>query len=288
MGVSCNCSCGENTEGNNNGNRNGNNINNSNILLTQKNEDNENTFLEQIREEIKEINKDEDNKFIELDYLSQYYINQKKDKVNYSISNQILMTYKNNINPFEENVDENEDIIKIKKRIKKVEQKYEKKKIITIKPMSPFLNLTQAIHVNYNFIFELYNVITDKLDKYDFNNLEESLIIIHFNIKSDNAINKINEIKAFEKELKFKLILIAKNNNDLNIKDYLKYIGIDLKDCYILSESNSKFIKLFGLENNKYDSKCIIINQNSKISLILENDIEFLNKEFIEYYLKRE
>ena len=154
--------------------------------------------------------------------------------------------------------------------------------------MSPSLNLTQKIENDYHFTFKLKNVIKDKLDEFIFNKIGISLIIIHFNIKSDITINKINEIIKFENELKFKLILIAKDNKDLNIKDYLKFHIKEIKDCYTLSESNSKFIKLFGLEKDKYDVKCIIINENSKINLILENDIEFLNKELIEYYLKRE
>ena len=288
MGASCShCSnCGENIEDNkNNGNNNiiYNNGSNTNI---RRIEENENTFLE----EIKNIINNEEKTLVELDYLSQYYIHQKKDKIDHSISNQILMRYKNTINPFEENVDNNKGIIEIKNKIKKFEEKYKKKNInkIQIKSMSPSLNLTQRIENNYNFTFELKNVITDKIDKFIFNKYDISFIIIHFNIKSDIIIKKINEIIKFESQLKFKLILIAKDNKDLNIKDYLKFNIKEIKDCYILSSSNSKFIKLFGLEKDQYEFKCIIINENSKINLILENDVEFLSKEFIEYYIKRE
>ena len=211
MGYSCsncsNCNCGEKTE--NNIKRPGmitnDNINPSDSHILLINGD-EKTLLE-IREEIKRINNEyniKKKKLFELDYLSQYYINQKKDKLDNSISNQILMTYTNNINPFEENLDNNEDIIEVKKKIKNIEKKYQNK--ILIKSMSPSLNLTQTIENNYNFTFELENVITKKFDKFVFNDLEVSLIIIHFNIRSDIIIKKINEIKAFERELKFKLI----------------------------------------------------------------------------------
>ena len=200
------------------------------------------------------------------------------------------MIYTKEINPFVENVDNNEDIKNVNKKIKTIEQKYKNQNLIKIKSISHSLNITQKIEGNYNFILELKNIITDKLDKIDFNTLHESLIIIHFNVKSEIAINKIKEIKAFERDLGIKLILIAKDIKDLDIKDYFKFIKNDLKDylkdCYILSSSNEKFKKLFGLENDTYDSKCIITDKNSTISLILENDIEFLNKDFINYYIE--
>ena len=267
--------CGETTEDNKNNNDNNNNVvynqaSNSNMMTI---EENENTSLETMREDVNKIINNEEKKLIELDCLTQYYIFQKNGKIVHCISNQILMRYKMTINPFEENVDNNEDIINVKNKIKNFEQKYENHNIIKIKAMSPSLNLTQKIENDYHFTFKLKNVIKDKLDEFIFNKIGISLIIIHFNIKSDITINKINEIKKFENELKFKLILIAKDNKDLNIKDYLKFHIKEIKDCYTLSESNSKFIKLFGLEKDKYDVKCIIINENSKINLILENNI---------------
>ena len=47
---------------------------------------------------------------IELKRLSQYYINPKIDKTNFSYSNQVIVTYKKNLNPFVENLDKREDI----------------------------------------------------------------------------------------------------------------------------------------------------------------------------------
>ena len=48
-----------------------------------------------------------------------------------------------------------------------------------------------------------------------------------------------------------------------------------LNDCFFYPDSDSNLIKIFGNDND-YNSKCIFINKNSEISLILENDIEFL------------
>ena len=94
--MGCSCSqypkCEEilNQGGNDNNRIIYNNTSNSNLVLENSNEEDEKTFLEEIRKKIKEIN-DEGNKFFKLDYLSQYYINQRKDKIEHSISSQILM-----------------------------------------------------------------------------------------------------------------------------------------------------------------------------------------------------
>ena len=67
-------------------------------------------------------------------------------------------------------------------------------------------------------------------------------------------------------------------------KKYLESINIT-EDCYILTQPlNSSFIKLFELDCIT-QSKCIIINRNSEISLILDEHIEFLTKEMINFYL---
>ena len=78
-------------------------------------EENENTLLETMKEDVNKIINNEEKKLIELDCLTQYYIYQKNGKIVHYISNQILMRYKKTINPFEENVDNNEDIINVKK-----------------------------------------------------------------------------------------------------------------------------------------------------------------------------
>ena len=74
----------------------------------------------ELEETISEIEKRENQIFqtfnkskengIELKRLSQYYINPKIDKINFSYSNQVIVTYKKNLNPFVENLDKREDI----------------------------------------------------------------------------------------------------------------------------------------------------------------------------------
>ena len=48
----------------------------------------------------------------------------------------------------------------------------------------------------------------------------------------------------------------------MNFKEYLN--SKDLKDCCVFTDLNSMFIKLFGFEIDKYDSKCILINKSSE------------------------
>ena len=64
------------------------------------------------------------------------------------------------INPFNENIDENNEIKIYKSKLVEIETKHPK----LIKPISPLfhLNLTQVIHQNYYFNFNLKNVITNK------------------------------------------------------------------------------------------------------------------------------
>ena len=61
-----------------------------------------------------ENNKKTKEKEIELKFLSQYFINPKKEKVDFSYSNQMIVLFKGKINPFKEKIDKREDILKIK------------------------------------------------------------------------------------------------------------------------------------------------------------------------------
>ena len=74
-------------------------------------------------------------------------------------------------------------------------------------------------------------------------------------------------VKENEKELQNELIL----NN--------------IKDFYILTDKEKNFMESFGL--NIKNSICIFYNQSSEISLILEENIEYLTEEMIDFYLKR-
>ena len=79
-------------------------------------------------------------------------------------------------------------------------------------------------------------------------------------------------------------VFVQEKENLDEQKKYLESININ-DDCYILTQHvNASFIKLFELDCVT-QSKCIIINRNSEISLILEDHIEFLTKEMIDFYL---
>ena len=256
--------------------------------------------LEQIAKEEIEILKQFNSKFnnnegITLASLSQYYLHSNKENTNIiSLStNEKIIKCLKNINPFNENIDENNDINLLKSKLVKIETKHPK----LIKPISPLfhLNLTQIIHKDYEFNFKLKNVITNKYKNFTFNTLDKPILFIFFDILSFESVNKIKEFKLFEKEVindenrNFILIPImnvfVQEKEDLEEqRKYLESININ-EDCYILTQPiNSNFIKLFELDCVT-QSKCIIINRNSEISLILEDHIEFLTKEMIDFYL---
>ena len=256
--------------------------------------------LEQIaKEEIEILNqfnsKFNNNEGITLASLSQYYLYSNKENTNIISlsSNEKIIKCLKNINPFSSNLDENNDINLLKSKLVKIETNHPK----LIKPISPLfhLNLSQVIHMDYEFKFELKNVIKNEFKLFEFNQLDKPILFIFFDILSIEAINKIKEFKEYEKELindknqNFILIpimnIFVQEKEDLSEqKKYLESINIT-EDCYILTQpKNSSFIKLFELDCVT-QSKCIIINRNSEISLILEDHIEFLTKEMINFYL---
>ena len=256
--------------------------------------------LEQIaKEEIEIINqfntKYNNNEGITLASLSQYYLYSNKENTNIISlsSNEKIIKCLKNINPFNSNIDENNDINLLKSKLVKIETNHPK----LIKPISPLfhLNLTQVIHQDYEFNFKLKNVIKNEYKLFEFNQLDKPILFIFFDILSLEAINKIKEFKEYEKELlndnnqNFLLIpimnvFVQEKDSLSEQKKYLESINIT-EDCYILTQPiNSNFIKLFELDCVT-QSKCIIINRNSEISLILEDHIEFLTKEMINFYL---
>ena len=256
--------------------------------------------LEQIaKEEIEILNqfnsKYKNNEGITLASLSQYYLHSNKENTNIISlsSNEKIIKCLKNINPFNSNLDENNDINLLKSKLVKIETNHPK----LIKPISPLfhLNLTQVIHQDYEFRFKLKNVINNEYKLFEFNKLDKPLLFVFFDILSYEAINKIKEFKEYEKELmndsnqNFLLIpimnvFVQEKENLSEQKKYLESINIT-EDCYILTQPlNSSFIKLFELDCIT-QSKCIIINRNSEISLILDDHIEFLTKEMINFYL---
>ena len=251
------------------------------------------------QEEIEILNqfnsKYNNNEGITLANLSQYYLHSNKENTNIISlsSNEKIIKCLKNINPFHENIDENNEINLLKSKLVKIETKHPK----LIKPISPLfhLNLTQVIHQDYDFNFKLKNVITNKYKTFKFNKLDKPILFIFFDILSFESVNKIKEFKIYEKEVinienkNFILIPIMNVfvNDKENLDEQKKYLeSINITDeCYILTQViNSSFIKLFELDCVT-QSKCIIINRNSEISLILEDHIEYLTKEMIDFYL---
>ena len=264
------------------------------IELTEK------ETLEQIANEeieiIKQFNSKYDkNEGITLASLSQYFLHSNKENTNIISlsSNEKIIKCLKNINPFKENLDENNEISLLKSKLVKIETKHPK----LIKPVSPLfhINLSQIIHGNYDFNFELKNVITNKYKKFEFNKIDRPILFIFFDILSLDAINKIKNFKEYEKKLdndknqRFLLIpimnIFVQEGEDISEqKKYIESVDIT-ENCYILTKpKNSNFIKLFQLDCIT-QSKCIIINRNSEISLILEDNIQFLTEEMINFYL---
>ena len=210
--------------------------------------------------------------------------------------------YLNEINPMFGNIDLHEIIFNLKNELSnipikdennyKISNENEKKILKKIKLYENFnLNITQIIFQDYNFEFSLWSLKKGNYQFFDFNILNKPILIIFFNYLSNIAIEKIKEVY---KEINYKtknLFLFLpilnsffkENEKDLiNKRIYLEILDID--DFYILTQKNKNFINLFQL-NLITESKVIIINQNKEISYILNNKIEFLKKEIVEYYL---
>ena len=210
--------------------------------------------------------------------------------------------YLNEINPMFGNIDLHEIIFNLKNELSnipikdennyKISNENEKKILKKIKLYENFnLNITQIIFQDYNFEFFLWSLKKGNYQFFDFNILNKPILIIFFNYLSNIAIEKIkevyNEINYKTKNLFLFLPILnsffKENEKDLiNKRIYLEILDID--DFYILTQKNKNFINLFQL-NLITESKVIIINQNKEISYILNNKIEFLTKEIVEYYL---
>ena len=162
--------------------------------------------LEQVaKEEIEILNqfnsKYGNNEGITLASLSQYYLHSNKENTNIISlsSNEKIIKCLKNINPFNSNLDENNDINLLKSKLVKIQTNHPK----LIKPISPLfhLNLSQVIHTDYEFKFELKNVIKNEFKLFEFNKLDKPILFVFFDILSLEAINKIKEFKEYEKEI---------------------------------------------------------------------------------------
>ena len=147
------------------------------IELTEKEQ------LEKIaKEEIQILNqfnsKFNNNEGITLASLSQYYLYSNKENTNIISlsSNEKIIKCLKNINPFNSNLDENKDINLLKSKLVEIETNHPK----LIKPISPLfhLNLSQVIHMDYEFKFELKNVIKNEFKLFEFNKLDKPILFI--------------------------------------------------------------------------------------------------------------
>ena len=226
--------------------------------------------------------------------------------INYKIESNAenVLKFLENINPFNEEIKNNKDINNLQTELYETELYYAN----ILKPKSPNLQIksTQKIHNNYNLTLKLKNIKTNQSKSFDFNNLDKPLLIIFFNILSEKALIKIKEFKIKEIELfnqddkNFILlpiinIFVDKYENVCNNKKYKQILEIikanntningEDNDYFVLIKNiNDHFTHLFELEKMK-QSKCIIINRNSEISLILDEKIEYLNFDMIDFFL---
>ena len=114
----------------------------------------------------------------------------------------------------------------------------------------------------------------DKTEDFAKKKWDTSVLFIIFDINKLEILEKIKKIKELkeeknkdkDKENHFELILIVKENNEY-IKETIDHYKLGI--CYLLyQEYKSNFKKIFG-NFEELDSKCIFINKNMKINLIL-------------------
>ena len=212
-----------------------------------------------------------------------------------------ILKFLEDMNPFNENIKQNKDINKLQNDLYETELYYSKQ----TQPKSDNnlkVESTQKIHNKYNLSLKLKNLGTNQSETFNFNELDKPLLIIFFNIKEEKAINKIKEIILKEIEFEdneeknfiFLPIInifvdqyesITSSKKYKYIFDILKAFNEDNRDYYVLLKNvNEHFTNLFVLEKMK-QSKCIFINRNSEISIILDEKIEYLNYDIIDFFL---
>ena len=211
-----------------------------------------------------------------------------------------ILKFLEDMNPFNANIKKNKDLDKLQNELYETELYYSKEaKLKTDTNLK--VKSTQRIHNKYNLSLKLKNIGTNQCEIFNFNELDKPLLIIFFNINEEKALNKIQQIKTKEKEFEeqkdknFLLLpiinlfvdqyesIISKKYS--YIFDILKTINKnDLNYYALLKDVNEHFTDLFDLEKMK-QSKCIFINRNSEISIILDEKIEYLNYEMIDFFL---
>lgn len=232
---------------------------------------------------------------IQLSTLAKYQLVTSKENTSIiSISsNEKYFKCLKGLNCFSSNIDQDNNFTLLKNslgKVKNISNKNESRAYLN----EFHLNLSQKIYSDYNFIIKLKSIKRNKYDIFEFNKLDTPILIIFFDILSYNAISKIKEISSYKDKcetnpnkkflfLPIMNIFIKEDDDTAKHKEFLDLS--QLNDCYILSHPvNSLYIKLFQLDSIE-SAKVIIINCNSEIAYISNDQIEFLNKEVIDFYL---
>ena len=266
-------------------------------------------ITEKQNEIIDKFNKKEGNsKNVGLSNITSFYIKFKNTSTGTKYTTESnaenVLKFLENINPFNEEIKKNKDVNNLQTELYETEMYYSN--IMKSKSKNIQVKSTQKIHNNYNLNLKLKNIKTNQSKNFNFNNLDKPLLIIFFDILSEEALEKINEFKMKEIELfdkenknfillpilnifvdqyenvstnkKYKQILEIIKNNNTNMK------GEDNEYFVLIKNINDHFTQLFELEKMK-KSKCIIINRNSEISLIFDERIEYINFEMVDFFL---
>ena len=211
-----------------------------------------------------------------------------------------ILKFLEDMNPFNENIKQNKDLNQLQNELYETELYYSKEAKLN-SDNNLKIKSTQKIHSKYNLSLRLKNTGTNQCETFNFNELDKPLLIVFFKITDEKALNKIQEIKSKEIELEnqedknFLFLPIINifidqyesisSKKYKHIFDILKAVNKDDLNYYVLLKNvNEHFTNLFELEKMK-QSKCIFINRSSEISIILDEKIEYLNYEMIDFFL---
>lgn len=232
---------------------------------------------------------------IQLSTLAKYQLVTSKENTSIiSISsNEKYFKCLKGFNCFSSNIDQDNNFMLLKSSLGKMKNSSNKNESKNY--LNEFhLNLSQKIYCDYNFIIKLKSIKKNEYDIFEFNKLDIPILIIFFDILSYNAISKIKEISSYrdkcesnpDKKFLFLPIMNIFVKEDDDITKHKQFLELSqLSDCYILTHPvNSLYIKLFQLDSIE-SAKVIIINCNSEIAYISNDQIEFVNQEVIDFYL---
>ena len=279
------------------------------ILETKEENDNMNIIKQQVIQKQNDIiqkyqkKKGNTNK-VSLSNISSCFIKfwntQNGPKYSVKSKDENILKFLEDMNPFNENIKQNKDLNQLQNELYETELYYSKE----TKPNSDNnlkVKSTQKIHSKYNLSLRLKNTGTNQCETFNFNELDKPLLIIFFKFTEEKALNKIQEIKSKEIELENQedknflflpiINIFVDQYESISLKKYkhifdiLKTVNKDDLNYYVLLKNvNEHFTNLFELKKMK-QSKCIFINRSSEISIILDDKVEYLNYEMIDFFL---